>query len=88
MEGRFNGAATCSLRNDKGYDFVATKGGSLQWGRNLFVAECPASDWEPAWAKTGFNGAATCSLRNDMREWETDRWVPQLQWGRNLFVAE
>ena len=60
----FNGAATCSLRNaDRlAYDCIASW--SLQWGRNLFVAECPTAC---AWGGriwTCFNGAATCSLRN------------------------
>ena len=59
----FNGAATCSLRN--GFESVAatSRSGVLQWGRNLFVAECGSGGISRRpWG--GFNGAATCSLRN------------------------
>ena len=38
----------------------------LQWGRNLFVAECRAVRTCPSY-DTCFNGAATCSLRNVAR---------------------
>ena len=62
----FNGAATCSLRNDNRKQKVLWGSYKLQWGRNLFVAE-----WSPApsivsGAGRGFNGAATCSLRNEI----------------------
>ena len=60
----------------------------LQWGRNLFVAECPAC--MTSWPRTSssFNGAATCSLRNVTLSPRTPRRDVMLQWGRNLFVAE
>ena len=35
----FNGAATCSLRNEQSGRSRVTYTGVLQWGRNLFVAE-------------------------------------------------
>ena len=39
----FNGAATCSLRNDGCAIIAGDVHAWLQWGRNLFVAECKAS---------------------------------------------
>ena len=36
----------------------------LQWGRNLFVAECPQMPHTASMSLPCFNGAATCSLRN------------------------
>ena len=36
----FNGAATCSLRNAGGSRPPSMLHDALQWGRNLFVAEC------------------------------------------------
>ena len=36
----FNGAATCSLRNVYRANFGTEPDAGLQWGRNLFVAEC------------------------------------------------
>ena len=38
---------------------------ALQWGRNMFVAECGPLYTARAAAARSFNGAATCSLRND-----------------------
>ena len=36
----FNGAATCSLRNAAPITAKSSPAAALQWGRNLFVAEC------------------------------------------------
>ena len=70
----FNGAATCSLRNELGLFTSADNFAQLQWGRNLFVAEC-----ENAHCVSGvpdrFNGAATCSLRNEQRGFLKGRQV-------------
>ena len=83
----FNGAATCSLRNVA--EHLGCAGGTvyLQWGRNLFVAEC-------LW---GFPlRRALCQpsmgpqlVRCGMMSLPPLAHVPNvLQWGRNLFVAE
>ena len=60
---RFNGAATCSLRNAAIVDTVECPRCKLQWGRNLFVAECYGKI-DNVCQRVSFNGAATCSLRN------------------------
>ena len=83
----FNGAATCSLRNEQsGVGVLGHHHASM--GPQL--VRCGMS-WLPAsgfWARSRFNGAATCSLRNETRGTRLLRRIPQLQWGRNLFVAE
>ena len=133
---RFNGAATCSLRNDAILTRPFILINMLQWGRNLFVAECrifaTGKKYEgdasmgpqlvrcgmtfcPIWGGAasacfngaatcslrnaagflihcptiqGFNGAATCSLRNAVPASVSIEALARLQWGRNLFVAE
>ena len=60
----FNGAATCSLRNATFWVPASSAVPALQWGRNLFVAECPRMSRIRSPVRRGFNGAATCSLRN------------------------
>ena len=83
----FNGAATCSLRNAalRSRDDIGI--GPLQWGRNLFVAEC-GQHYDRRLLASGFNGAATCSLRNVEKATVGVEKATLLQWGRNLFVAE
>ena len=61
---------------------------ALQWGRNLFVAECAHRIHAIGIEADGFNGAATCSLRNDIHVITHMAGTRPLQWGRNLFVAE
>ena len=63
-------------------------GALLQWGRNLFVAECWICQGSITSAQDSFNGAATCSLRNARPSLRSVRSAVELQWGRNLFVAE
>ena len=60
----FNGAATCSLRNVPCASTISSRDTDLQWGRNLFVAECPRAAYQASCSYSAFNGAATCSLRN------------------------
>ena len=61
----FNGAATCSLRNVNLAPRDANPVLVLQWGRNMFVAECWQRSAPPRCCMMlPFNGAATCSLRN------------------------
>ena len=60
---RFNGAATCSLRNVNMTTISKRPDAGLQWGRNLFVAECVTANGT-SYRRASFNGAATCSLRN------------------------
>ena len=83
----FNGAATCSLRNVGEQLLVLRVDMELQWGRNLFVAECaPAAGAHrpPGRASMGPQlvrcGMMACSHRKHQHH--------MLQWGRNLFVAE
>ena len=47
----FNGAATCSLRNARKKLVLPDDALDLQWGRNMFVAEC-MSDARPAASST------------------------------------
>ena len=85
--GRFNGAATCSLR--KGQD---EQGGSPQGVRFNGAATCSLRKASASMPVTGrqfsFNGAATCSLRKANAAAAREAALEQLQWGRNLFVAE
>ena len=67
---------------------VRTGIADLQWGRNMFVAECRKIPLSYPDHPDPFNGAATCSLRNDLREFEMRARFATLQWGRNMFVAE
>ena len=85
---RFNGAATCSLRNGHSALLRYFPDLQLQWGRNLFVAECTIAPrvsgslcWSLQWGRNLF--VAECS--NSQWAGMTDE---ELQWGRNLFVAE
>ena len=61
---------------------------TLQWGRNLFVAERSGLSCRRPCRAWRFNGAATCSLRKDCLKSLQLPTAWQLQWGRNLFVAE
>ena len=59
----FNGAATYSLRKGR-LEYATLKTASeLQWGRNILVAERPATRSVRTAGGSGFNGAATYSLR-------------------------
>ena len=83
----FNGAATCSLRNEVDGLGSLARAERLQWGRNMFVAECHPP---------------TCNRnREPLLQWGRNMFVAEclnhldtlvvgqfLQWGRNMFVAE
>ena len=84
----FNGAATCSLRNVPYHAPNHVLPDILQWGRNMFVAECSTSTTRTATETLTFNGAATCSLRNAKVNQKQPICAVFLQWGRNMFVAE
>ena len=74
----------CGMNLLAGRDTAYTR---LQWGRNMFVAECATLHILNLLVIT-FNGAATCSLRN-VRDNPDEPWPwGTLQWGRNMFVAE
>ena len=62
-KGRFNGAATLSLRKHSILRATRTLTHTLQWGRNFIVAETRRWSWHQATYPSCFNGAATLSLR-------------------------
>ena len=84
----FNGAATCSLRNAAILIHLEVGEEDLQWGRNMFLAECPVYPRRmPATAIPPSMGPqhVRCGITN----WEWSHIAnPALQWGRNMFVAE
>ena len=86
--GRFNGAATLSLRKCSNPISTLTPNNLLQWGRNFIVAEM-------------IRGGRGISVGHDMLQWGRNFIVAeirferryrkegdQLQWGRNFIVAE
>ena len=85
--GRFNGAATYSLRKAGGTSRTRRGGPQLQWGRNILVAESPgrvrARD-SRLWASMGPQHTR-CGKSAPL---ESPWLVGSLQWGRNILVAE
>ena len=73
---RFNGAATCSLRNGRSTRYFAAVGRCCFNG----AATCSLRNAGPAvntWgAQSRFNGAATCSLRNARGRLRACRCIP------------
>ena len=85
----FNGAATCSLRNDGGPIYGHDGIPQLQWGRNLFVAECPHGKGDatvPVFQASMGPQLVRCGMLGNVDNKQDGH--AQLQWGRNLFVAE
>ena len=84
----FNGAATCSLRNAAKMPGSAGRRSLLQWGRNLFVAECYTYDRYAAQQAKPSMGPqlVRCGMTNLLSL--NISHLSLLQWGRNLFVAE
>ena len=61
--GRFNGAATLSLRKCLERGHLDASHPVLQWSRNFIVAEIARTAEQLEVGKPSFNGAATLSLR-------------------------
>ena len=62
--------------------------GMLQWGRNLFVAECDGSSSEPTASQRASMGPQLVRCGMGRRDRGPRGPGNRLQWGRNLFVAE
>ena len=84
----FNGAATCSLRNAMIGLTAAYELFALQWGRNLFVAECIRLSGRSILSGRASMGPqlVRCGMFDSARMMQATNYL--LQWGRNLFVAE
>ena len=84
----FNGAATCSLRNVQNDIAGYAKAVSLQWGRNMFVAECDIYGRHAVMGATLLQWGRNMFVAECANQVAVPGYYFSLQWGRNMFVAE
>ena len=83
--GRFNGAATLSLRKFAIPMKAAAATPTLQWGRNFIVAEMPGESSRCSTEAKCFNGAATLSLRKSHYPTPRSPEIPCASMGPQLY---